>query len=112
MSEENDKDLQRTQQLYDFLRGKIPEGYKISKSHRPKLTDDQAWTVIWYLGNQYWQVTDNVEKCGVCGDIYNTWQGGHFLDYGKAPYHFCGNCMDTEEYAQKAARNPDKDARP
>lgn len=112
MSEENDKDLERTQQLYDFLRGEIPEGYKIAKAHRPKLTDDQAWTVIWYLGNQFWQVPDCVDRCEVCGSLYHAHQEGHCLDYGRAPYHFCDNCMYTDAYRNKAARNPDKAARP
>lgn len=101
MSEENDKDLERTQELYDFLRGNVPEGYLVDPSHQPKLTDDQAWTVIWYLGNQYWQVTDRVEKCDVCGDLYHSWQEGHCLDFGSAPYHFCESCMSTEEFRQK-----------
>lgn len=111
MSEENDKDLERTQELYDFLQGKMPEGTHVTRSHRPKLTPAQAWTVVWYLGNQYWQVTDRVEKCCVCGDLYHTWQDGACLDYGKAPYHFCGNCMDGEEYARKSKSrlNPDND---
>src|SRR5258708_18657881 len=69
MSEKNDKDLKRTQELYDFLQGKMPKGTHVATSHRPKLTPDQAWQVVWYLGNQYWQVTDRVEKCCVCGTL-------------------------------------------
>lgn len=86
MSEENDKDLERTQELYDFLQGKMPEGTHVARSHRPNLPPAQAWTVIWYLGNQYWQVTDRVEKCCVCD-----------------------SCMDGEEYARKSKSrlNPD-----
>ena len=102
MSNDNDNDLKRTQELYDFLQGEMPEGTHVAKKHRPKLTADQAWTVVWYLGNQYWKVTDRVEKCCVCGDLYHTWQEGGCLDYGKAPYHFCGSCMDGEEYARKS----------
>ena len=106
MIEENDKDLERTQELYDFLQGKMPEGTRVTRSHRPKLTPDQAWTVVWYLGNQYRQVTDRVGKCCVCGELYHTWQGGGCLDYGKAPYHFCDSCLDGEEYAAKEKRKP------
>ena len=109
MSEQNNKDLKLTEELFEFLQGKMPEGTKVPRKERPKLTPDQAWTVIWYLGNQYWQVTDRVERCEVCGDLFHTWQGGGCLDYGKAPYHFCASCMSSDEYARKAAdkRNPD-----
>jgi hypothetical protein len=102
-------DLEKTQQLFDFLQGKIPEGYCIAKKNRPKLTADQAWTVIWFLGNQYWQVPDFIERCCVCGDLYNSYSEGDCLDYGKAPYHFCGSCLDGEEYAKKEKRNPDRE---
>jgi len=110
MSQENDKDLKRTQELFDFLQGKMPDGTFVTRKHRPKLTPDQAWTVIWYLGNQYWQVTDRVERCDVCGDLFHTWQGGDCLDYGKAPYHFCDSCMSGSEYGKKSMSrlNPDR----
>lgn len=110
MSEENDKDLKQTQELFDFLQGNVPDGYFIQRSHFPKLTADQAWTVIWYLGNLNCQVTDRVERCDVCGDLYHGWQGGGCLDFGKGPYHFCDSCMDTDVYFKKATSrsNPDK----
>jgi hypothetical protein len=106
MIKESDKQLERTKELFDFLKGKIPKGNHVARSHRPKLTSDQAWTVIWYLGNEYWQVPDYIERCEICGDLYHTWQEGDCLDYGKAPYNFCGNCMAGEEYAAKEKRNP------
>lgn len=108
MSEENDKDLENTQELFDFLQGKQPDGFKFSKSRMPRLTPDQAWAVILYLGNACWQVTDRVERCDVCGSLYHTWQEGHCLDYGRAPYHFCDSCRNGDEFAKKNARNPDK----
>lgn len=94
-------DLDRTEELYDFLQGKAPEGYKIRHGHMPKLTEKQAWTVIWYLGNQYWQVTDFIEKCCVCGSLYDSEREGRCLDFGKSPYHFCESCMDGDAYAKK-----------
>ncbi|MDP1580712.1 MAG: hypothetical protein Q8M02_10555 [Candidatus Didemnitutus sp.] len=101
MSDKNEKDLANTRDLFDFLQGNLPEGYQVAPDHMPKLTADQAATVIWYLGNQYWQVTDHVERCEVCGDWYNAWCEGECLDFGKAPYHFCGNCCAGEEAQQK-----------
>lgn len=101
MSEQNDIDLERTEELFRLLQGELPEGYKIPRKEIPKLTADQAWTVIWYLGNQYWQVTDRVARCDVCGGLYHAWQDGHTLDFGKAPYSFCSSCMESEEFARK-----------
>lgn len=65
-------DLEKTQELFAFLQGKIPDGYKIKQCHRPNLSPDEAWTVIWYLGNLYWQVPDHIERCGVCGNLYDS----------------------------------------
>lgn len=101
-------DLERTEELSAFLQGEIPEGCHIARSHIPKLTADQAWTVIWYLGNQYWQVPDHVDRCDVCGTVYDDWEEGACLDYGTDPYNFCEACMEGDVYARKAARDPDK----
>lgn len=111
MSDEKPDDLERTEELFRFLQGTTPEGYKIKRSQLPKLTADQAWTVIWYLGNQYWQVTDHIERCCVCGDLYDSHRSGECLDFGSPPYHFCDNCRDKEAYVRKMRRHPDKEQR-
>lgn len=110
MSERNDSELKLTQELFEFLQGKLPARVKVPRKQRPKLTPAQAWTVIWYLGNLYWQVTDRVERCEVCGDLFHTHQQGTRLDYGRTPYNFCENCMASEAYARKASdkRNPNR----
>ena len=101
-------DLERTEALFQFLQGHIPEDCTIRRGHMPKLTADQAWTVIWYLGNQCWQVSDRIERCCVCGDLYDADREGATLDYGKGPYMFCDNCRNGDEFAKKMRRNPDK----
>jgi hypothetical protein len=107
-TESNEQDLKNTQELFDVLQGTFPEGYDVSRDRIPKLTPDQAWTVIWYLGNKDWQVTDRVERCCVCGDLYHTWNSGACLDYGRAPYCFCDNCITSPAFVNKMRRNPDK----
>lgn len=99
----NPSDLDRTEELFAFLQGTVPEGYSIKPDHVPQLTDDQAWTVIWYLGNLYWQVTDHIERCDVCGDLFDSEGGGNCLDYGEAPYDFCDNETCLAEYEAKRA---------
>lgn len=106
-------DLDRTQELFDFLQGVIPDGYKIRRSHIPKLTPEQAWTVIWYLGNLYWEPSDQIERCDICGDLYDSRGEGSCLDYGRGPYFFCDNCCNGPEYdrKRKSKLNPDKEQR-
>jgi hypothetical protein len=112
MSEQNDKDLKLTEELFQMLQGNLPERITVPKKEIPRLTADQAWTVVWYLGNQYWQVTDRVERCDVCGDLYHTWQGGHTLDFGKAPYSFCDPCMQSDEFIRKEKSKLNPENRP
>lgn len=101
MSDKNDKDLENTRELFTFLQGTAPEGYVIEPSHMPKLTPDQAWTVVWYLGNKYWQPTDAVERCDVCGELYHSWCEGETIDCAPPPIFFCGNCREGHEAVEK-----------
>lgn len=65
------------------------------------MTADQAWTVIWFLGNEYWQVPDFIERCDMCGDLYDSNNEGACLDYGEPPYHFCYDCTYSQTFEQK-----------
>lgn len=96
MTTEVKDDLDRVQELFDFLQGEVPEHCQIEESRVPKLTANQAWTIIWYLGNQYFQVPDFIERCCVCGSLYNAEsEGGHSGD--GPPYHFCEECFWQKE---------------
>lgn len=107
MSDKPD-DMERANELFAFLQGNSPKDCVIKRSHMPKLTPDQAWTVIWYLGNEYWRVPDYIERCCLCGELYDSNREGACLDYGKPPYHFCEQCQDGEKFVSKMRRNPDK----
>lgn len=100
-------DLAVVQELFGFLQGRIPEGYKIPRKCRLKLTADQAWTAIWYIQNLNRQIPEQIERCDVCGDLYDSHAEGDCLDYGKAPYLFCGACNSSWEYEQKKAKDPE-----
>jgi hypothetical protein len=102
--DEYEADRQFVEDLYELLQGNVPEDVTPScPKEVPKLTKDQAWFVIWWLGNSYRQVPDHVERCDVCGAVYNSWSEGQTLDFGNAPYSFCGNCTNsrTPEYVRK-----------
>jgi hypothetical protein len=95
-------DLERTEELFAFLQGGIPEGYRIDSAKIPHLTPGQAWTVVWYLGNVHWKVCDEIERCDVCGGLFDTASEGTCLDFGDPPYHFCDNCLYSQEYIAKS----------
>lgn len=100
-------ELEKTQALFDLLRGEIPDDCRIEPDCIPRLTADQAWCVIWWLGNQYWQVPDFIEMCGVCGRLFNTEESGECLDWGEPPYHVCDGCTYDESVEAKRATNPE-----
>jgi len=117
MSESRD-DLELAEEAFAFLQGVLPDNISISnKSKIPNLTADQAWTVLWYLGNQYWQVPDTIERCDVCGDLFDSNKEGGYTDSGP-PYHFCAAhdylrphdpdccCPDCEEAREALKEEP------
>ena len=91
-------DLEHVQQLYGFLQGKAPEGYR---REPPKLGAEAAWTAVWFAQNSQRRYSDEIERCGVCGDLFDSANGGGCLDYGKPPYHFCDECLYSSEYQEK-----------
>ncbi len=99
-------DIEQTQELFDFLQGTVPDAYKIATDHVPSLTPDQAWTVVWYIQELHWQLADRIERCNVCGYLYDSEAEGDCLDYGDAPYLFCDDCMGGTEYEKKKETAP------
>ncbi len=88
-------DLPQTQALYKLLQGELPEGVSVPLTSVPQLTADQAWTVVWYIGNLKQCVSDTIERCDVCGDLYDSENGGGYDELGP-PYHFCDPCGERE----------------
>ncbi len=93
---ESERDpLDRVQELYGFLQGEVPEGYKIRPRRVPRLTADQAWTVVWYVQEMHWKVPDYIERCNVCGELFNTRCEGGYTENGP-PFHLCDSCEHLE----------------
>lgn len=104
--------FEETKQLYDFLRGEgntrieslsnvvLPD-YNIwtKKAHLPKLTDEQAFLVIYVLQEKYGIIPDTYEQCSCCGELYDSDEEGQC--YEEEPY--CDTCYskldvtDTED---------------
>lgn len=98
--------IDQVKELRQFLMGDIPDGFIIPEDAIPKLTPSQAWTVIWHLGNLYMGVGDNVSRCDVCGDLFDSESDGSILDFGDSPYSFCGGCEFSEEFSEKLEKAP------
>ena len=103
--------LDQVQELFDFLQGIVPDGYKIPDDHVPRLSPDQAWTVVWFLGNLYWQVPDHIERCDDCGCLFNSEAEGGGTEDGP---NFCESCWDQEcleQEREESLRQDDEQAR-
>ena len=102
MSKKQEKtDLERAQELFDLLQGTIPDGCQVKNWGIPHLTPNQAYTVIWWLGNEHAAISDRIERCDMCGDLYDGTESGWCLDFGKSPIFFCDACESTPEFEKK-----------
>ena len=98
-----DEQREQVERLMEFLQGEVPERWNIE--HMPKLSADQAWSVVYYLQEGPRLLCDAVERCDVCGMVYNTDQEGCCLDFGDPPYHVCDGCDYSDEVAAKLKKN-------
>lgn len=84
-------DLEWLDEFYEFLQGEnIPEEIKIGKTHAPKMSKKKAMAIIWYLQEHMRVFPDNIEKCSICGDLYDTWSEGVYWE-SKGKF-YCGHC--------------------
>lgn len=97
--ERNWEAIQWVDEFYDFLKGDLPEG--ISMDDQPKLTESQAYGVIWYLQEHFSILPDNIDKCDVCGCLFDRDSGGWYTEHPNIEGHhsFCDiDCEDTHPY--------------
>lgn len=89
-NDRTDSDLEWINEFYEFLQGNNPESIRISRGHQPKLSQKQAFTIIWYLQEHFSILPDHIERCNTCGDLYNSWSSGIYWESkGK---HYCDCC--------------------
>lgn len=82
--------LEQVQELFDFLQGTVPEGINLGRGHKPRLTRNQAFSVIWYLQEHLGILPDHYEMCqrrGCTSDLYDSWSEG-------CPAIYCESCVD------------------
>jgi len=87
---QNWDDEQFITEFYEFLQGKIPEAITIPESSQVRLTEKQAFIVIWYLQEHLRILPDHIERCDNCGDLYDTHSSGTYCEAHRK--HYCGGC--------------------
>ena len=83
--------IEEIRKFYRFLTGEeIPEGIKLAKGYKPKMSEKKAFSIIWYLQERMHILPDTIERCDVCGELYDTeCEGLHWESKGKS---YCGYC--------------------
>lgn len=85
-------DVDRVRELFSFLQGTVPPGYHVQDERVPQLTADQAWAVVWYVQELHWQVPDSIERCDLCGELFDSDAEGGYTDDGPQHDFCCGAC--------------------
>ena len=71
--------LESVEELMEMLTGgDLPDG--MTMNDQPKLSRDSAFSVVWYLQEHLRIIPDNYELCVVCGELYDSYRGGHTID--------------------------------
>jgi hypothetical protein len=76
-------------QLYEYLQGELPKGVTCFV---PKLSKDNAFSVIWFLQEVIGCLPSKYEKCSECDEIYNSEAEGHYSELNGKSY--CGGCWE------------------
>ena len=92
-----DSDIEKVREFYRFLTGDdMPDKISIGKGHVPKMSEKKAFSIIWYLQEHLSIFPDTIERCSVCGELFDTNSEGIYWETkGK---HYCGCCCDIVPY--------------
>ena len=81
--------LEQAQELYDFLKGKTPEGFQLNE--QPQLSSEMAFSIIYVLQEKFNLIPDHFERCEKCDEVFDMECGGdHFDDPG---INLCSSCV-------------------
>jgi hypothetical protein len=78
--------------FYKWLQGEKPEhcNYTIKGA----LTEDQAWSVIYYLQELLPVLPEYIERCDVCGELFDERDEGYYFSFDGT--NCCPACMDEK----------------
>jgi len=80
----NDIPLEDVEALYKFLQGEVPECLQID--YPPKLSEQEAFSIIYYLQEVLFLLPDRYERCDKCGDLYDSNQEGATISEDSEPH--------------------------
>ena len=69
-------ELKRVQQFHEFLQGRLPNGVTVV-GNPPRMTADDAFSVIWFLQEVSGLISDSIEMCAYCGTLFDSHKEGH-----------------------------------
>lgn len=101
-------DIEWITEFYNFLQGDIPETIKLGRGNKPKLTPEQANTVIWYLQEHFPLLPDQIDQCDTCKSYYDSYSQGHYSELTGKCYcnEFC-EPPGLDEREDRAAKRKD-----
>lgn len=91
--EKSKRDIDWLREFYGFLQGDVSEGMHISEEI--KLSPRQAFSIIYYLRERLRVFPDNIERCSVCNDLYDSDCEGEYSELEEK--HYCGGCEYSSE---------------
>lgn len=99
MSEKEKSDLETAEEFYRLLtEHELPEGY-VMQDLPPKMTGEQAFSLIWFLQEALCVLPDHIGRCGGCGELYDTHhEHGDFVE-SKGEI-LCESCYEAESAYQ------------
>lgn len=83
MDKEKMMSFEDVDQLYKFLKGEDDLGFTFKdEDYLPKLTDEQAFRIIYVLQERFRTIPDTIEKCDCCGGLFDTECEGYVCEDG------------------------------
>jgi hypothetical protein len=89
------EDLEWIDEFYRFLQGNVPDGIRLQRGHKPKLSEKKAFAIIWYLQEHLPILPDTIERCDKCGELYDSYSSGYHSE--KKGKFFCDGCSVNED---------------
>ena len=81
--------LEKTEELYAFLKGETPEGFTLNG--QPQLSEEVAFTIIYVLQEKFNLIPDHFEQCGECKELFDMECEGHHFD--GVGINLCDGCI-------------------
>jgi hypothetical protein len=91
-SHREDSDLEKIDEFFRFLTGKVPDQISLTRGHAPKMSKKKAFTIIWYLQEHLSIFPDHIDKCDNCGELFDSDSEGIYWETKGKDY--CGGCSD------------------